>query len=63
MKSLTARATLVFASALLLPGCAVLAAADVAATAVIGTVGVATDAVIGTARAVLPGGEDKKDKK
>ena len=33
-----------------LPGCAVVAAADVAASIVIGTVGLAADAVIGTAR-------------
>jgi hypothetical protein len=63
MKHLTARLALATGLITLLPGCAVLAAADVAATAVVGTVGLATDAVIGTARAVLPGGDDKKDKK
>ena len=49
-------------SASLLPGCAVIAVVDTAATVVVGTVGLAADAVIGTARMVLPG-DDKKDKK
>ena len=57
-----AHLALVFASATLLPGCAVIAVADTAATVVVGTVGLAADAVIGTARMVLPG-DDKKDKK
>ena len=53
---------LALAFATLLPGCAVIAVADTAATVVVGTVGLAADAVIGTARMVLPG-DDKKDKK
>ena len=55
-------------SALLLPGCAVVTAVDVAASVAIGTVGLAANAVIGTARiagnvvgatadAVLPGSD------
>jgi hypothetical protein len=36
--------------ALLLPGCAVVTAVDVAASVAIGTVGLAANAVIGTAR-------------
>ena len=50
------------ACASVLPGCAVIAVADTAATVVVGTAGLAADAVIGTARMVLPG-DDKKDKK
>ena len=46
----------------LLPGCAVIAVADVAATVAVGAVGLAADAVIGTARMVVPG-DDKKEKK
>lgn len=37
-------------SAVSLPGCAVIAAADAVASVAIGTVGLAADAVIGTAR-------------
>ena len=37
-------------SAVSLPGCAVVAAADAVASVAIGTVGLAADAVIGTAR-------------
>jgi hypothetical protein len=44
------RSVLMLAGALALQGCAVIAAADVAATVVIGGVGLAADAVIGTAR-------------
>lgn len=58
--------TLLAASAVLLPGCAVVTAVDTAASVAIGTAGLAASAVIGTARitgsaigatadAVLPG--------
>ncbi len=53
---------LVLAAATVLPGCAVIAVADTAATVAVGAVGLAADAVIGTARMVIPG-DDKKDKK
>jgi hypothetical protein len=39
-------------AAMVLPGCAVIVVADVAATVVVGTVGLAADAAIGTARLV-----------
>ena len=58
-------------SALVLPGCAVVTAVDVAASVAIGTVGLAADAAIGTARiagsaigatadAVLPDSKEKE---
>ncbi len=53
---------LALASTTALPGCAVIAVADAAATVAVGAVGLAADAVIGTARMVVPG-DDKKDKK
>ena len=42
--------TLLLASVLVLPGCTVLAVADVAASAVVGTAGLVVDAAVGTAK-------------
>ena len=42
--------SLLLVSLLVLPGCTVLAVADVAASAVVGTAGLVVDAAVGTAR-------------
>lgn len=70
MRSLMA--PLLLAAALLqLPGCAVIAVADVAASAAVGAAGLAVDATIGAAKIggkvigktadVILGGDEKKD--
>ena len=46
----SAVATLLLASVLVLPGCTVLAVADLAASAVVGTAGLVVDAAVGTAK-------------
>ena len=45
-----ANSTLLIAGALVLPGCTVLAVADLAASAVVGTAGLVVDAAVGTAK-------------
>ena len=66
-----ATASLVTAALVLLPGCAVLAVADVAASTAVGAAGLAVDATIGAAKIggkvigktadVILGGDEKKD--